>query len=152
MPRSRQSRNSQSMAKVTGYRFLDRDPIVDLCLYAMDKSGFRITEIAEEANYSVAPSTIRNLAYGKTRRPTHNTVRCIIEGCGGQEVFVFPEGHRFRVDYESKSLNDALKAANGKGWHGIEPIHPQMMRKKQKELRFQRKEGEPKALPAPKSS
>lgn len=128
-----------SRHKITGYRFLDRDPIVDLCMYAIDQSGFRISQIAGEANHGVAESTIRNVAYGKTRRPTHNTVRTIIEACGGQEVFIFPgatKGHdvRARVDYDAKARKEAIQLANGRGWHGIDPIHPRRLQAKLKAL------------------
>lgn len=108
--------------KVTGYRFLEQDPIVDLCRTVMEMSGFRVRQILDEANNSISDTTVRNLAYGKTRRPTHNTVRTVIEACGGKEVFILPDGHRLAADYAATSRKDAIRMANGQGWRTVEPI------------------------------
>lgn len=128
-------RRKRSPSNATGYRFLDQDPVVDLCRFAMDRAGFRFSQIIQEANHSIAEGTVRNIAYGKTRRPMHNTVRTIIEACGGREVFVFPgpDGHDMQLagNYDAKSAKDAIRMRNGHGWRSVEPIHPKIMRQKQ---------------------
>lgn len=118
------------MARANGYRFLEQDPIVDLCRYMIDMTNFKPSQIVAEANHGIVEQTVRNIIFGKTRRPTHNTIRCIIEGCGGQEVVLLPDGKRLRVNYEATTRRDCLKMANGHGWRGVEPIHPRHQPKK----------------------
>lgn len=114
--------------KLTGYRFLTKDPICDLIRTALASSGLKTSQIATDAE--VAPGTIANIDFGKTRRPQHNTTRCIMEACGYQEVWVTPDNHRLKVDYSATSRSGRIKAANGKGWHTIRSILPRRPRKK----------------------
>lgn len=138
--------------KVTGYRFLEQDPIVDLCRTVIDMSGFRLRQIHDEANHSIAESTIRNLAYGTTRRPTHNTVRTVIEACGGKEVFILPDGHRLAANYEATSRKDLVRMANGHGWRAVEPIHPHQIKShlRQRQIDYRKTRALPPPAKAPR--
>jgi hypothetical protein len=74
----------------TGYRFIDKDPAVDVARFAMEQAGFkgrgRFAHVAEEAG--VSASTVRNLDLGKTRKPQHATFRAIMQACGFVERWV----------------------------------------------------------------
>lgn len=109
------------MAKITGHRFLEKDPIVDVIRAAMDKRGWNCNRIAELAD--VAPGTIRNIDFGETRRPQHHTTRRIMGACGYQEVWQASNGEQIKMEYEERSRSKRLKLmhADGDRWTAIHP-------------------------------
>ena len=70
----------------TGYRWKDKDPIIDAVRAAIENSQKSITRIATDAN--VATSTIHNWDKGNVRKPQHATLRSVMEACGYHERWV----------------------------------------------------------------
>lgn len=69
-------------------RFIDKDPIVD-GLREKVGVGARKGDIARLAGEArLAPSTIMNIFYGKTRRPQNHTVDQILKATGWRRVLV----------------------------------------------------------------
>lgn len=63
-----------------GYRFVDRDPILDKVNSAMDESKLTDKAIADKSGVSV--STIRAWRYGDVKRPQHLTLKFVLDACG----------------------------------------------------------------------
>lgn len=82
---------------VTGYRFLDKDPVIDAYRYAKEKSGLSEKDIAAGTGLSV--STLVAWDRGKTRRPQHGTIRAAMEECGYKEGWFSDDGDRISVNY-----------------------------------------------------
>jgi hypothetical protein len=71
---------------LTGYRFLQKDPIIDLYREAKRRSGMKELEIS--AICGVTLQTLRNWDFGKTRKPQHLTVRFALAALGIEEQYI----------------------------------------------------------------
>lgn len=82
-PESRNVKNARRKA----YRFIAKDPIMDVIASVIDGSGMNPHQIALRANGLVSPTTIYNWGYGKVRRPTHSCLAAVMESCSYREVW-----------------------------------------------------------------
>ncbi len=64
----------------TGYRWRDRDPILDLVNSLIEESNMSRLQIAVKCGVSI--STLRNWDIGKTKRPQAVTVKFVLEAMG----------------------------------------------------------------------
>lgn len=64
------------MANMKEYRFVKKDPVIDLIRYGFDETKMTIKEVAFLA--FVSEGTINNWLYGKTRRPQNITADCVL--------------------------------------------------------------------------
>lgn len=67
------------------YRFIDKDPVIDLIRTAIAEAGLYDNtrsrrSLCEKAR--IHPSTLDNILYGKTRHPQHRTVAAIFKALG----------------------------------------------------------------------
>lgn len=74
----------------TGYRFVDRDPIIEDLLFCMDGSALSDTQIAAAAMTSY--QTVHNIRV-KTKRPQNYTVDRILKACGFRRAIVDRNNH-----------------------------------------------------------
>lgn len=92
---------SRKNGAVTGYRFLDKDPIIDVFREAMRQSGKTASKIADDAG--LARTTTRGWDVGDTRRPQHVTLRAAMAACGYREVWMSNTGN-ISMDYDNKKI------------------------------------------------
>lgn len=76
-----------------GYRFIERDPIIEDLLYCMDSSSLSDTQIAAYAMTSY--QTVHNIRV-KTKRPQNWTVDRIMKACGFKRVLMTSRGEVVR--------------------------------------------------------
>lgn len=67
-------------ASNTGYRWRDRDPILDLINGLVKESGMSFEQISNRCG--VSKSTLRNWDVGKTMRPQAVTVKFVLNAIG----------------------------------------------------------------------
>lgn len=77
-----------------GYRFIDRDPIIDDLIYVMDNSEMTDAQIAARAMCSW--QTVHNVRV-KTKRPQNYTCERIIKVCGYKRVLMTKDGKVVRA-------------------------------------------------------
>ncbi len=70
---------------VTGYRWLAKDPIIDVYRAAKTKSQKTDEEIARDSG--VSPVTLRKWDMGDTKKPQHITIAAAMLACGYEETF-----------------------------------------------------------------
>jgi predicted transcriptional regulator len=70
---------------VTGYRWLARDPILDVFKAAKAASGKTNEEIARDSG--VTQATLHKWDYGDTKKPQHLTLAAAMLACGYEETF-----------------------------------------------------------------
>lgn len=68
------------------YRFIDKDPVVDLIRSAVFDDKREIKDIAAEAR--VHPNTISRWLYGDTRRPQHFTLMRVFFALGVEIKYI----------------------------------------------------------------
>jgi len=73
------NRNRDTKAD-TGYRWRDRDPILDLVNHLVQQSPMTYTQIS--VSCGVSQSTLRNWDRGKTKRPQAVTVKFVLRAIG----------------------------------------------------------------------
>lgn len=66
------------------YRFIDKDPIIDVIRTAMQRKGNLTPEQINRVAYDagIHPGTLHNWMYGDTRRPLSLTTRFVLEALG----------------------------------------------------------------------
>lgn len=64
----------------TGYRWRDKDPILDLVNHLIDESHMSLQGISNKCGVSY--STLRNWQVGKTKKPQAVTVKFVLEAIG----------------------------------------------------------------------
>lgn len=84
-------------AKVTGYRFLDKDPVIDVYRTARERTGMTFAQIALKSG--VTEATLRAWDYGATKRPQHLTLRFAMDAMGYKETWVNGEGRPLAANY-----------------------------------------------------
>lgn len=70
----------KDIVSATGYRWRDKDPIIDLIHTLIDDSGEKVKSIAEKSG--VSPGTIHNWIGGKTKKPQAVTVKHVLHAIG----------------------------------------------------------------------
>ena len=78
--RRRRVTNLEAAWSTQGYRFIDKDPMIDLVCHLIEKDGRKYSELAEKSG--VAATTMRNWDKGKTRRPQNITIRAVLRTVG----------------------------------------------------------------------
>ncbi len=87
-------RNLAHVKRDRGYRFTDRDPVLDEITRLITDSGLSIEAIVERVTKlsrggaTLAASTLRNWMNGKTRRPQNLTVTWTAFALGYERKFV----------------------------------------------------------------
>ena len=74
-----------------GYRFIERDPVIEELLWAFDQSGLTDAQIAAYA--MVSWQTVHNVRT-KTKRPHNYTVTRLLRACGFKRVLVTLSGRQ----------------------------------------------------------
>lgn len=87
----------KSNVKLTGYRFLSKDPVIDLWRTAKEQSKLSFEEIA--AKSGITKNTLMRWDFGETRRPQHITLRFAMSACGYEEVFQGADGKVLKSSY-----------------------------------------------------
>ena len=85
---------------ITGYRWLDKDPVIDVFREAMRKSGLSYDDIASKSG--VRPGTLRRWDKGDTKKPQHLTLRFAMEACGYREAWLGPDRKAIFANYRRK--------------------------------------------------
>jgi hypothetical protein len=85
--------NEISNKNAQGYRFIERDPVIEELLFCMDNSDLSDTQIAAYAMTSF--QTVRNIRV-KTKRPQNWTVDRIMKACGFKRVLMTSRGEVVR--------------------------------------------------------
>lgn len=69
---------------MSDYRFVDKDPVLDVIRTAMQRTGNMSPEQINKVAYDsgVSPATIHNWMHGDTRRPLSITTRFVLEALG----------------------------------------------------------------------
>ena len=67
------------------YRFLTKDPIIDLTRTVVQDSGMSYVEIHEKSG--VSTSTLYNWFHGQTKRPQFCTVNAVGRACGNELIW-----------------------------------------------------------------
>lgn len=75
--------------ELTGYRFLDKDPRIDLYREALRKSGLDPQDIADQGGPCVR--TLRSWDLGNTRKPQALSFAYAMMACGYHEQWVNPD-------------------------------------------------------------
>jgi hypothetical protein len=65
---------------MTGYRFVDKDPIVDIIAHKIDESKLTLKEIHDRGGPVYA--TLHNWVYGATKRPNNATIQQLWQALG----------------------------------------------------------------------
>lgn len=74
---------------MTEYRFLDKDPIIDIIRTAVFKSRIPIKLIAAQAR--IRPATISRWLYGDTRRPQNYTIQAVLTVLGVRTEYTWED-------------------------------------------------------------
>jgi hypothetical protein len=88
------ARNLGHLKRDRGYRFVDRDPVLDEITRMITDSGKSIGDIIEDVldashnTVHLGYSTIANWLSGKTRRPQNLTVTWVAHALGFERKFV----------------------------------------------------------------
>jgi AcrR family transcriptional regulator len=69
-----------------GYRFIDKDPVIDIVRTEHQLSKMTVKKLSETSGISV--TTFYSWFGGKTRRPQHLTVKYALEALGVKEVYM----------------------------------------------------------------
>jgi hypothetical protein len=86
-------RNLSQLSRDTGYRFTDRDPILELVTRIITDSGWSLKAI--ESKSGVCSSTLRKWQNGETRRPQNATVDMVMRILGYTRKVFGPDGKEF---------------------------------------------------------
>lgn len=68
------------MTRTKEYRFLDKDPIIDLIRTAYQQKQIKLSTLAADAH--VTPQTISRWLYGDTKRPQNYTIHKVLTALG----------------------------------------------------------------------
>jgi len=83
-------RNLSHLKRDTGYRFTDRDPVLELVTRCITDSGTALAAI--EAKCGVTSQTMRQWQKGVTRRPQNATVDMVLRALGYRRTVIGPDG------------------------------------------------------------
>lgn len=102
MPKNSIPENTFTKTK-TGYRFIGKDPIIELAVARWRMSGLSVRRIAALSH--VAPSTIHNLDTGKTRQPRHLTMAWMLDALGVKVLYRTHDNDGTPREYRVKVLD-----------------------------------------------
>lgn len=74
---------------MSDYRFIDKDPIIDVIRTAIQATGAKIRQLSN--NSGVAEITIRNWLEGDTRRPQRLTSEFVLRALGVETTYVWQD-------------------------------------------------------------
>lgn len=74
--------------QLLGYRWLTRDPIIDVYRAAREKSGLSLEQVAAASGVSIG--TLHKWEFGDTRKPQHVTMTFAMSACGYEETWTNP--------------------------------------------------------------
>jgi transcriptional regulator with XRE-family HTH domain len=77
-------RNLAHIGRDSGYRFIDRDPVLEEITRAITDSGRSLAWVAERSG--VSRSTIYRWENGRTRRPQNLTVEFVLKVLGYERI------------------------------------------------------------------
>jgi len=83
---------------IGGYRWIDKDPILEFFKSAREQSKMSFEDIAEHSGVSVR--TLHAWDFGSTRKPQRLTIRAAMEAMGFTEQWLSSDGARLEVSYE----------------------------------------------------
>lgn len=86
--------------ELTGYRFLQKDPVVDVYRFAKKKAGLTEKQIHERGGPPAA--TTRRWDYGQTKKPQHLTLVFAMRACGFDEQWVDAHGATIMNGYRKE--------------------------------------------------
>lgn len=75
-----------------GYRFTDRDPVMDFITKDITDSGWPLTYVAERSGVSRA--CLANWQNGKTKHPQNMTVEAVLKALGWSRNIIRSKGAR----------------------------------------------------------
>jgi hypothetical protein len=84
---------SRALLKDTGYRWVDRDPVMEQICDIINQSGMSIHEICKQVSSishghaNVSWNTIDNWLNGKTRKPSNWCVDWVAAACGYERIW-----------------------------------------------------------------
>jgi transcriptional regulator with XRE-family HTH domain len=84
------ARNLTHISRDIGYRFVDRDPILELVANAITDSGLSLKAI--ENRCGVTSKTIAKWMNGGTRRPQNLTIEFVLRAIGYRRAVLRPDG------------------------------------------------------------
>lgn len=84
--RSPAPRNLVHLHRDRGYRFADRDPMLEFICNDITDSGLKLSFIAERSG--VSPGTLYNWTSGKTKRPQNEAVEAVLNALGWERPLV----------------------------------------------------------------
>jgi hypothetical protein len=84
------ARNLSHLNRDRGYRFTDRDPVLELVSRVITDSGLSLAAI--EAKSGVCAPTLRKWMNGVTKRPQNATVDMVLRQLGYTRHVVGPDG------------------------------------------------------------
>lgn len=73
------AKKSNGLKPYKSYRFLTKDPIIDLTRTVVQDSGYSYAEISHASG--VSANTMYNWFHGKTRRPQFATIEAVGRAC-----------------------------------------------------------------------
>jgi hypothetical protein len=88
-------RNLSHLTRDTGYRFTDRDPILELVTRIITDSGWTLKAIENKSG--VCSSTLRKWQNGETKRPQNATVDMVMRILGYTRKVFGPDGKEFTL-------------------------------------------------------
>jgi hypothetical protein len=94
-PASGPQRRLEHVNRDRGYRFTDRDPILELVTRVITDSGWSLKRIEERCG--VCAPTLRKWQNGETRRPQNATVDMVLRTLGYTRKVFGPDGKEFTL-------------------------------------------------------
>jgi hypothetical protein len=85
----------------SGYRFIEKDPVIDLYREARRKSGMSAAQVYESGGATV--TTQRGWDYGNVKRPQHITLRFSMAAMGFTEQWVNGDGTVLKSSYRQSA-------------------------------------------------
>lgn len=83
-------RNLSHLERDRGYRWADRDPVLDFVTRDITDSGWPLSYVAERSGVSVA--ALRCWMNGRTRRPANATVEAVLTALGWHRTITTIDG------------------------------------------------------------
>ncbi len=80
---------------MSDYRFIDKDPVIDLIRTAYHEGSFKIKDVAAKSR--VHPNTISRWLYGDVKRPQNYTIMRVMEVMGYRLAYLDCDGNELVV-------------------------------------------------------
>jgi len=93
-PTKRISVRNNGTQHVNDYRFIEKDPVLDICRTAVEESGLSYQEIADRSGVSIG--TLYSWFHRDTKRPQHLTVKFVLDACEVDVIYKRRDGATIR--------------------------------------------------------